>query len=146
MATFSTTCKRHLVAALLLFSSATAASAQAPGGGLGSFGGELRGESRIEGKVLCVGCSVEDLQKAHPELTNLYLLKHGQEQAVLEVTNVSDPQRWDAIVFPPELWVRGEDKVLRQLTAEKNLFKKLEITGLLNSDRILDVYNVTVEG
>lgn len=82
-----------VVAVLLLFSGATAVSAQVPGAGLSPFGGELQGETRVEGKVLCVGCSVAEVQQANPDFTNLYLLKHGQQQVVMTVTSVSDPQR-----------------------------------------------------
>lgn len=146
MNTFHNTMSRNIAAAVLLLSSATAVSAQVPGGGLGAFGGELRGETRIEGQVFCVGCSVADVQQAHPDLTNLYLLKHGQHQAVLAVTSVSDPQRWDTIVFPRELYVRSQNALFHELTAEQNLWKKVEIEGLLRSDRVLDVVGVTVKG
>jgi len=94
--------------------------------------------------VVCVGCRVDEVQKAHPELANLYLLQHGQDQAVLEVTKVSDPQWWVTIVFPHQLLVRSKDEVFAELTAEKNLFKKVEISGLLRKDRVLDVSSVTI--
>ncbi|MGE0822413.1 MAG: hypothetical protein AB7G75_02645 [Candidatus Binatia bacterium] len=134
-----------IVAALLLLGGSVA-YAQAPGGGLGAFGGELRGESRVEGKVLCVDCSIQDIHKAYPDLTDLYLLKHGKDTAVLHVSRMSNPQRWETIVFPPELQVRGKDKVVQKLTAEKNLWKNVQIEGLLRDDRVLDVVKVTVQG
>jgi hypothetical protein len=146
MKLFHNAMSRGIAAAVLLLSGATAAYAQGPGAGLGSFGGELRAETRIEGKVLCVGCSVAEVQQAHPDLTDLYLLKHGHQQAVLTVTSISDPQRWDAIVFPHELYMRGQSKLFHTLTAEQNLWKKVEIDGLLRSDRVLDVVGVTVKG
>ncbi|MGE0681364.1 MAG: hypothetical protein AB7P69_10770 [Candidatus Binatia bacterium] len=146
MKTFHNVTSRNIAAALLLLGSTTTVYAQVPGGGLGAFGGELRGETRVEGKVLCVGCSVAEVQQAHPDLNNLYLLKHGQQQAVLAVTFVSDPQRWAAIVFPRELHMRSPDALFHELTAEQNLWKKVEIEGLLRSDRVLDVFGVTVQG
>jgi hypothetical protein len=140
------TMRRRIAAALLLLGSTTAVYAQVPSGGLGAFGGELRGETRIEGKVLCVGCSVADVQQAHPDLTNLYLVKHRQQQAVLAVTQVSDSQRWAILVFPRELYMRSPDALFRELIAEQNLWRKVEIEGLLRSDRVLDVIGVTVKG
>ena len=38
--------------------------------------------------------------------------------------------------------MRSKDAVFAELTAEKNLFKRVEISGLLRKDRVLDVSNV----
>jgi len=48
--------------------------------GPSSFGGELRGSTEIKGKVLCVGCTVDDVLNAQPEEHNLYLLKYDRGQ------------------------------------------------------------------
>jgi hypothetical protein len=120
--------------------------AQVPSGGISPFGGELRGVTQIEGKIVCVGCSLEEVRKAHPDQTHLYQLTHEKEQAVMEVDKVNDPQWWSAVVFPPEIRVRSDSKLFRELTAEQNLFKKVTITGLLRDTRVLDMYSVTIGG
>ena len=136
----------RLIAGLLLLGSASLSWAQASGGGVGPFGGELRGIMQFTGKVVCVGCTINEVHKAQPQLTNLYLLKHvGREEqrAVVSVETISEPQRWDAVVFPHEVLVRSTDELFHKLTAEENLYKTISVTGLLRNDRIMDVEAVT---
>ena len=136
-----------VAAALLLVSMTTGARAQVvPGGGLGSFGGESRGTTLLMGKVVCAGCSLEEVQKAHPNQYNFYQLTHRKGQVVMAVETVSDPQVWSDFAFPPRIWVRGQDEIFAQLTDEQNLFKEVEITGLLSNARTLDMFGVTVNG
>lgn len=132
--------------AVLLGALTPSIQAQVPSGGISSFGGELRGVTQIEGKIVCVGCSLEEVRKAHPDQAHLYQLNHEKEQVVMEVDKVNDPQWWSAIVFPPEIQVRSDYKLFQELTAEKNLFKKVTITGLLRDTRVLDMYSVTIGG
>jgi hypothetical protein len=40
--------------------------------------------------------------------------------------------------------VRAEDKLFQQLTAEQNLFKEVEVIGLLRNTRTLDMFSVKV--
>jgi hypothetical protein len=42
--------------------------------------------------------------------------------------------------------VRAQDEVFRQLTAEENLFKDVEIEGALSTTRALDIFAVTING
>ena len=42
--------------------------------------------------------------------------------------------------------MRAQDRVFQQLAAEENLFKEVEITGLLNNSRTLDIFEVTIHG
>jgi len=42
--------------------------------------------------------------------------------------------------------VRAKDEVFQQLTAEENLLKEIEIIGLLNNPRTLDIFELTVRG
>lgn len=146
MTTSSRTIGFGMIGALLLVGIITSVYAQVPGGGLTPFGGELRGTIQITGKVVCVGCSLEEMQKAHPNETNLYQLGYRDGQLVMEVNAVSEPQLWSYLAWPPRLWVRANDKLFQELTAEKNLFKEVTITGLLRTTRTLDVSNVTVSG
>jgi hypothetical protein len=42
--------------------------------------------------------------------------------------------------------VRAKDSIFGKLTAEENLFKEVEITGILSNSRTLDIGNITVLG
>ncbi len=64
----------------------------------------------------------------------------------MEVKSASDPEVWSYFAWPPHIWVRAADKLFEQLTAEKNLFKEVEITGLLRDTRDLDMFSVTFKG
>jgi hypothetical protein len=66
---------------VLVLGGASLIWAQATGGGVMPFGGELRGAMQFTGQVVCVGCSINEIQRAQPTLAHLYLLKHvGNEQ------------------------------------------------------------------
>lgn len=73
-------------------------------------------------------------------------LTPNQERVVMEVSQIDDPQLWSYFAWPQQTRVRTEDKLFRQLTAEQNLFKEVEIAGLLRNTRILDMFSVTVSG
>jgi len=140
---------RNVAASILVLSSMTGVASAAPSGTSLPIGGELPSATRLTGKVVCVNCDVREVRKAHPQSTNLYLLKHlghEQEKLVFELTKVTDPQRWSAIVFPSVLVVRSTAAVFHKLTAEQNLFKQLTLVGVLHGDRVLDVSDVTVNG
>jgi hypothetical protein len=65
---------------------------------------------------------------------------------VFEVTKVNDPQRWETIVFPHQLWVRSPEPLFQELVAEKNLFKKVTLSGFLENDRTFDLAAVSFSG
>jgi len=46
-------------------------------------------------------------------------------------------------VFPHQLLVRTTDALFNKLTAEDNLYKTVQVAGLLRNDRIMDVEAVT---
>ena len=146
MATVGKTLKLGVAAALLLVGIAAGARGQVPGGGGGSFGGEMRGLMQIRGKVVCVGCSLEEVREAQPSQHDLYQLTHGRGQVVMQVSWVNNHQRWDHVAAPPRLWVRATDGLFEKLIAEENLLKEIEITGLLRNTRTLDIFGVTVRG
>lgn len=136
-----------MLATLLLLAGASVSWAQATGGTVTPFGGELRGIMKFSGKVVCLDCTISEVHKADPQLPNLYLLKrvgHEQQQAVVSIDTISEPQRWDAVVFPHEVLVRSTDALFQKLTAEANFYKPVSVTGLLRNDRIMDVQDVTV--
>ena len=139
------TFKTGLVATLLLAGFTSGAQGQvAVGGGLSSFGGESRGVIQITGKVVCTGCSLDEVSKAQPNLHHLHQLTHRRGQLVMEVLTVNDSQRWSTLTWPPRLWVRANEQLLQTLGAEENLFKEVELTGLLSNARTLDVFAITV--
>src|SRR5215510_14595702 len=101
----------NVAAALLLAGLTTSAHGQVPGGGFSPFGGESRGMTQFAGKVVCVGCSLEEVQKAHPNQHDLYLLRHRLGQVVMELDTVSERPLWSYLAWPPRLWVRADDKL-----------------------------------
>ena len=146
MVSFGKTFKTGLVATLLLAGFTSGARGQvAVGGGGSSFGGESRGVIQLTGKFLCTGCSLEEVSKAQPTQHHLYQLTNRRGQLVMEVQMINDSQRWSALTWPPRLWVRANEQILQKLGAEENLFKEVELTGLLNNSRTLDVFDLTVK-
>jgi len=132
-------------ALMLMFTGAVVAQGFAPGGGFSAFGGAGRGPTIFKGKVLCARCTLEEVQKGQPTLLHLYQLTHQQEQVVLQVQTVNGAQMWESPLFP-RFTVRAPAAVFHQLTAEENLMKDVEISGILSSTQTLDVFGVTVSG
>jgi hypothetical protein len=147
MTTFGRTIGTGAITALMLAGLITGAQAFVSGGGMGSFGGELRGVTQIKGKVVCVGCSLDEMRAAQPELQRLYQLNHAQGQLVMTVESVNEVARWESIVgLSHHLAVRAPASLFQQLTAEENLFKEVVILGLLRSNRTLDMGEVIIPG
>lgn len=146
MATFGKTFRTGAAAALLLAGLATGAKGQVPGGGFGSFGGVGRGMLQLKGKVVCTSCTLDEAQAAQPSAHQLYQFTHKRGQVVMQVSEVNDALRWSQLTGSPRIWVRAADKVFQQLSAEVNLFKEVEITGLLKNTRTLDIFAVTLHG
>jgi hypothetical protein len=135
-----------MAAIVMLAAVTTGAQAIVPGGGIGSFGGTSRSAVQITGTVVCTECSRDEAREAQQHKGKLYQLTHLRGQLVLAVTRVNDSYRWATLAWPPRLWVRGKDSLFAQLTAEENLFKEVQITGLLGNSRTLDMFEVTVRG
>lgn len=128
----------------------TGAQGQGAPGRVSPFGGELRGETRLKGHVVCVGCRLEEVWKTQPETGSLYEFRRagrgGEEDAfVMKVEWLSEPKRWEAIVgLSHRLVVRAPQDVFQQLTTEKNRSHQMELIGLLRSDRIIDIAAVNI--
>jgi hypothetical protein len=144
-ANFGRTLRIGVAAALMLAGLTTGAYAQLAIGGGSAFGGESRGVMQIRGNVVCVGCSLDEARKAQPDKHNLVQLGHKQGQVVMEVAWINDSHTWSHIALP-QMWVRAEDSLFKKLTAEENLFKQVEITGILSKSRTLDVGKVMILG
>jgi len=142
---------------MLLTGLVTGAWGQVAGGAGGFVGGELRGTTVIEGKVLCARCTLEDVHAAQPRLTNLYELRHPQEgEFVMQIAPRQDASAystwwqsdgaiwWQSVVGPGyAVSVRAPRSLFRQLMAEENLMKQVQLTGLLRRTRAYDVNAVT---
>lgn len=131
--------------ALVLFSGITN-SAQAFIGGGAFVGAEGPMVMRIKGKVFCAGCNLDQVRKAQPGEPRLYQLTSDQGQLVMKVEWVSNPGRWNHVVWPAKVRLRGASTELLKLVAEENQQKDIEITGILSNSRTFDITEVMIEG
>jgi len=134
------------MAATLLLAGITAGAQGDIGAGGSSFGPDGAGLVHLRGKVLCTACSLDEVRHAQPNEPALYQLSYKQGQLVMQVSWVNTTARWHRVVWPPRLWVRGEESLLEQLSAEANLFKEVEIHGILSNTRTLDLTSITLSG
>jgi len=90
--------------------------------------------------VLCANCTLEEVQHRQPNTHKLYQFTHRQGVLVMQVSAVND---FEMFAFPaPRLAMRAPDQVFQQLTAEENLFREVEITGVLNNTHTVDIFKV----
>jgi hypothetical protein len=147
MTTFGKTIGTGVVATLLLAGLTAGAQALGPGGGMSSFGGESRSMTQIKGSVVCVGCTLDEVREAQPNLRRLYKLRHAQGQVVMQMHAINEAAWWESIVgLSHRISARAPDRVFQQLTAEENLFKEMEVTGLLRKTGTFDIGEITVLG
>ena len=134
---------RTSMTATLLLAGITV-GAQGDIGAVGSsFGPDGAGTVQIRGKVLCLACSLDEVRRTQPSEPALYQLSYKQGQLVMQVNWVSTTTRWQRVVWPPRVWVRGEPGLMQQLSAEANLFKDIEMTGILSNTRTFDITSFT---
>jgi hypothetical protein len=139
------TLRNSITAALLLTGITTGVQGQVPGGGFSGLGVGGRGMINIRGTVLCAGCGLDEVRKGQPDQHHLYQLTHGQEQIVMQVSLVNGSKEWNSLQ-PTQLHARAKDDVFQLLTAEENMGKEVEITGILRTTRTLDIATVTISG
>ena len=146
MAPVGKTIRIGVTAALLLAGTTTMTQGQFVGsesgpevGPGGAWGIQLRE------KMVCTQCSLAEVQKLQPNNSQLYQLTYRQEQGVMEVSWVSNTRWWNHLTIP-RLRIRGEESLVQKLTAEENLSKEVEVSGVLNSSQILDLQAVTLRG
>jgi hypothetical protein len=133
-----------MAAALLLAGLTTAAQGFVPGG-LSGFGGGGRSMTLIKGQIVCAGCELDEVSRTQPSMHHLYQLTHKQGQVVMRVRTINGSDMWEA-PLSPRFTVRSKDSVFGQLTAEENLMKDVEISGVLSNTRTLDIFGVTISG
>lgn len=78
---------------------------------------------QFTGRVLCSG-PTRRTQSASPA-SHLYQIKHRRGQVVMKITAGASALPYHS------LWLNGEDRLFETLSAEENLFKDIEISGLL---------------
>jgi hypothetical protein len=150
MRSLSTFFSVMVLAVSLVAVSGQESNARVPGGaGPGALSGELRGVYQVQGKVLCTGCTVREVQKASPQhLPDLYTLKRGKQQAVFQVTQILNSasgrdsllSRWEAITSTTRrLLLRADERVWQKLTDPENQGKEVQLTGLLQNTGTFDV-------
>ena len=134
------------VAATFMLASLTVMTQGDVGVGGFSFGTEGVGVLQIRGAIVCTECSPAKVRHLRPHAYGFYQLSYRQGWLVMQVNWVSNPARWTHVVWPPRLWLRGDESLLQRLGVEENLFKEIEIKGTLGNSRILDISDVTVRG
>ncbi len=141
--------RRSFTAVLLAAGMFTAVAASAQTGTYpgGSFGGELRGGTRFHGTIVCANCTLEQAQAANPRLGHLYAFASHRGQVILHLQDADERMWWESIAgLSNKVWLRAPDEVLASLTAEENLFKQVEITGLLRKSGVFDIGAVYIRG
>jgi hypothetical protein len=113
-----------------------------------AHGRETRGgQVSIKGKVVCAGCSLDELRNTPAERGQLYQFTRDHDRVVMQVQAVNDNPLWRSFFgWPAEIPVRSQDAVFQRLLAEENLFKEVEITGVVSTTRALDIFDVSVHG
>ena len=84
------------------------------------------GAVRLRGQIRCVDCTLKEVRALPPTWQGcLYELDHGNKQVVIEIApkDVSLPYH--------HVWWRGADEAFATLTAQENLFRQFEISGVL---------------
>lgn len=138
-----------VAAVLLLAGLTTGAQGQVAGAGTMSGGFALgTGEAgmQIKGRVVCTGCSLAEVRKTRSDRwgNHIYRLTHRQEQVVMAVDWISDSRRWNHLITFPHLRLRGDERLFATLTAEENLFKEVQLAGILSPSQTLDMNTVTL--
>jgi hypothetical protein len=145
MVFISKTVRTGMAATLLL--AGIAVGAHGDVGGIGaSFGPPGVDAVQLRGRVLCTSCSLEEVRQTQRHAPGLYQLSHKQGQLVMQINWISNASRWQRVVWPPRVWLRGEASLLLQLSAEANLFRELEIEGTLSNTRTFDITSLTRTG
>jgi hypothetical protein len=148
MKTFSTILRTSLVALLLLTGSpsATDKALAFTGGSSEFFGIEGPRTMRIKGKVFCTDCDISAVRKAQPSEPRLYQFVYHEGKMVMQVEWISNPLRWNRVVWPARVWLRGSNELLHKLAAGENQQKEVEIVGFLSNSRTFDIAEVIVKG
>ncbi len=94
-------------------------------------------------KLICTDCSLNEVRRNQPDLHKLIELRHNEGQVVMQVTWINEGSVWTHIVVR-RTWVRALPSLFEQLTSEENMFKEVEIMGVFNRARTLDMAIVEI--
>jgi hypothetical protein len=106
--------------------------------------GQPEREVSVDGRIICVGCDVEDVRKQHPQAQSLYQLTYERGRMVMQIDDVDDLRQWQRDTLSNTLHIRAADEVLAQLTNAQTLQKDVTLAGRLGSDHVLDVTGIRV--
>lgn len=131
--------KRIGLGVLVLLATSTA-------GALGYVGlqGEWMGMTIVRARVVCEDCSLDDIKKVYtPKHGKLMQFTHKNGQIVVEITWINEHSVW-LYLLKPNTRVRAHPKVFQLLMAEENLFKEVQLSGVVRKSYIFDVAEVLV--
>ena len=140
---------RTSLTVLFLFTGSTSVTESAygfTGSGWGSIGIEGPRTMRIKGKIFCSDCTINEVRKAQPSEPRLYQLVYHEGKMVMQVEWISNPLRWNRVVWPARVWLRGSNDLLHKLAAGENQRKEVEIVGFLSNSRTFDIAEVMIHG
>ena len=114
MHSFAKTVGVGLMAIIMVISIAPGVFGQGVGGGVNSNvgGAGTKGLVKLRASVVCANCTLDEARAAHPDLTDLYELRHEQGQVVIRVSSVDNSTsskdegttgRWTDVSQSPQL-------------------------------------------
>jgi hypothetical protein len=106
--------------------------------------GQLEHQISVEGRIICVGCRLEDVRKQHPQARSLYQLTYQQGRLVMQIEDVGDLRQWQRDTLSDTLHIRAADEVLSELTDAQTVQKDVTLAGRLGSDHVFDVTGIRV--
>ncbi len=114
----------------------------------GGFGGSVRSMIQFTGTIMCVDCNLADFEQIRPGIEgDFYELNYEGQRLVINITAIVGQENgWGAIAWPPSLYVRTKPSNFQKLVAEENLFKTIEVTGLIRGTRRLDIMTLVIQG
>jgi hypothetical protein len=146
MNTLRNRCQTVVAVTVVLTGLGTAAVAQGFVGGFSLGYGGVRSPLQINGSVVCSNCRLAEVRQAHPQEGGFYQFSHHHGQLICKVASVNETSTFHALAWPPHLWLRASDEVLRQSSAEENLLKPIGLTGILSTTHTLAVSDVAIGG
>ncbi len=103
--------------------------------------------TRLTGAIVfvCTGCNIAEVVQEGGRTGLFYELHNSREQstAILRLDAVEDAVRWRTLTLGHQLKVRTTRALWQELTAAEHLFREVEITGWLSTERTFDMSSVT---
>ena len=106
--------------------------------------GQPERDISVDGRIMCVECSLEDVRKQQSQAHSLYQLTHQRGCMVMQIDGVDDLRQWQRDTLSHTLHIRAADEVLAELTDAQTVQKDVTLAGRLGSDYVLDVTGIRV--